>query len=87
MSGPACSVANVNQTPEPPPQEPLSDRTAARIRGLMAEQNRTSQELGDALGISRQAAARKLRGEVNFSVPDLEKIAAWLNKDPKELLP
>lgn len=72
----------------PPPQEgPLSDRTAARIRGLMAEQKKTTQELGDALGISRQAAARKANGEVNFTVPDLEKIAAWLGKDPKELLP
>lgn len=53
----------------------------------MAEQNRTTQELGEALGISRQAAARKARGEVNFTVPDLEKIAAWLHKNPKELLP
>ncbi|UXE04773.1 helix-turn-helix DNA binding domain protein [Arthrobacter phage Shambre1] len=67
----------------PPPNE----RAAAIIRGKMAEQRLSTQELSGKLGISRQAAGRRVGGKADLTVNDLFKIAGWLGCDPKDLLP
>ena len=65
----------------------LNARTAARIRGLMAEQKKSTAGLAGHLGISRQAAAKKVQGHTGLSVDDLEQIAGWLGVESKDLIP
>lgn len=75
----------MNRNHEPPGQT-ANQRTAARIRGKMAEQRLTFQDIGDCLGITRQAAGRRLTGETEWTVNDLEKIGRRLGTTAQELM-
>lgn len=72
----------------PPPNGPFTAnaRTAAFIRGRMAEQRKTATDLGELLEISRQSASRRISGGAALVLHDLEIIAAWLHVPLRELI-
>jgi transcriptional regulator with XRE-family HTH domain len=60
------------------PPGTANERTAAYIRGKMAEQRKTATDLAGQLGISRQAAGRRIDGTVTLSLDDCQAISEWL---------
>lgn len=60
-------------------------QVGARVRGLMAQQQRTAAEVADALGISTPAVYRRLSGEVPLNVDELELLAALFEVPIAEL--
>lgn len=55
-----------------------SQRAATEIRGLMGAQKRNTVDLAKLLNVSRDTAARRINGESDLSLNELEAIAAWL---------
>ena len=82
----ACSVSDMENHPPPNGPYTANDRTAAFIRGKMAEQRKTATDLGARLDISRQAAGRRLSGETPLALEDLEAIAYWLGVPLRDLV-
>lgn len=70
----------------------VNKRIAARLRGLLGEREIKPAEMAKALGIQPQSARRRLKGEHDFKMNELEAIADWLgigiaslvNPPPKE---
>ena len=56
----------------------LAASVAAEVRAEMGRQNLSQQVIGEALGMSRQNAGRRLNGIIPFDVSELEKIATLL---------
>jgi transcriptional regulator with XRE-family HTH domain len=48
---------------------------ADRVRGALATRRLTQEQAGDAVGLSQKAMSRRLTGEVEFSVTELQKLA------------
>lgn len=46
-----------------------------RVRGLAAERRWTQDAIGQTLGITRQAVRRRLRGQVEFTASEMQKLA------------
>ena len=67
-------------------EDTANERTAAFIRGKMAEQRKTATDLAEQLGLSRQAAGRRIGGGVALALDDLETIAGWLKIPIRELV-
>lgn len=63
----------MTRTPE------LPDRVAVNVRAEMAVQRRTAVELAKVLSIGHRAALHRVNGEVDYSLGELEKVAAWLD--------
>lgn len=55
-----------------------SQRAAMEIRGLMGAQKRSAVDLAKLLNVSRDTAARRINGESDLSLNELETIAGWL---------
>lgn len=83
MSVGVCTVTNMNKQERAPN---LNQRTADVIRGKMAEQKKTTISLAETLGISRQAAGRKIGGKTAINMEDLAAIAEWLSIPPAEIV-
>lgn len=64
----------------------FSGQVAAAIRAEMAWHKFTSNDLAEALEISQRAAARRLNGEVEIGLNELDAIAKWLKVDISELM-
>lgn len=70
----------------------VNQRIAARLRGLLGERDIKPAEMAEALNIKPQSARRRLKGEHDFKMNELEVIADWLgiglaslvNPPPKE---
>jgi transcriptional regulator with XRE-family HTH domain len=60
--------------------------TAAAVRGLLASQRRTQQELAVVLGITQSAASRRLTGRTEFSAAEILQIAEWLGVPASRVL-
>lgn len=58
------------------PDEPLAAAVARRLRGQLAEQRMTLEDLGKVLGLSKMAASRRVNGETPISLAELELIEA-----------
>lgn len=71
MSRSAASVPGMRST--------YSDRVAAEVRAELGRQHKTQRELAEALGVSQVFVSRRLRGEVAFSLEELERIAEALD--------
>jgi transcriptional regulator with XRE-family HTH domain len=69
-----------------PPDQTANERTAAFIRGKLAEQRKTATDLAAHLGISRQAAARRLSGETVLNLDDCQLIGDWLGIPVNDLV-
>ncbi len=63
-----------------------SSRVAGAVRGEMASQHRTQAALADLLGVAEPAVAKCLSGETPFDLVEIERVAAWLDLAPSELL-
>jgi transcriptional regulator with XRE-family HTH domain len=61
-----------------PPALTANQRTAAFIRGKLAERKLSATDLAEQLGISRQAATRRLNGETVLNLTDCQIISEWL---------
>lgn len=59
--------------------EQLPGRVAVNVRAEMAAQKKTSVGLAAVLETGHRAALRRVNGEQDFSLGELEKTAAWLN--------
>lgn len=52
-----------------------ASQVGARVKGLIASQERTRSQVADELHISEPALGRRLRGEVPFNVDELHALA------------
>ena len=66
-------------TPQPPEQEKAAARVATEIRGLMGARKLSPIDLAKALNVSRHTASRRINGETDLSINEVEAIAAWLD--------
>lgn len=66
-------------TPAVAPKINAAKRVATEIRGLMAARKLNSVDLAPVLGISTTTAARRVNGETDLSINEVEAIAAWLD--------
>jgi len=60
---------------------------ARKIRGRLAESERTQQDAADVLGFSVAAFNRRMKGHVDFTTPELFRLAVWLDVPLTDLLP
>lgn len=54
-------------------------QVAAEVRAALARNRKRQRELGNLLGVSQQAASRRLSGDVTFTVEEVSAVADWLN--------
>lgn len=78
---PMTSPVNPNSDSERP-----SVRTATALRGLLASRNLKGRDLASALKKSPSAASRRLSGQVDFTLDEVDVIAMWLDVPPSALL-
>lgn len=52
----------------------------------MAARRATNRELAEVLGLSERATQRRRQGHLEFSLSELELVAAWLDVDPAALV-
>ena len=65
---------------------PSGSRVADRLRGLMAEGRVPQKSLAGHLGVSQSYLSRRLTGQVDFKLSELEAIAAALDVPLTRLL-
>jgi transcriptional regulator with XRE-family HTH domain len=58
---------------------PATERAATEIRGLMGAQKLNAVDLARVLNVSRDTAARRINGDVDMTINELEIIAGWLS--------
>lgn len=63
-----------------------SARVVAVIRDEMASRQRTRHDLADLLVAGEATVAKRLSGETPFDLVEIERVAAWLDLLPSELL-
>jgi hypothetical protein len=63
-----------------------SGRVVAVIRDEMASRQRTRHDLADLLVVGEETVAKRLSGETPFDLVEIERVAAWLDLLPSELL-
>ena len=63
-----------------------SDRVACVVRVEMSSRRRTQTALAELLGVTRSTVAKRLSGEIPFDLVEIERVAAWLDLLPSELL-
>jgi hypothetical protein len=63
-----------------------SGRVVAAIRDEMASRERTPHDLADLLVVGEATVAKHLSGEIPFDLVEIERVAAWLELLPSELL-
>lgn len=54
-------------------------RVAAEIRAEMAKQRKSTADLALVLGVHKETARGRRRGDSPFTLPELEKVALWLD--------
>ena len=60
--------------------------TSRAVKAAMAEHDMSQLDLGSAIGCSQRSLSRRLRGEVDFRVPELQAIARVLDVPVSRLL-
>lgn len=63
-----------------------SQRVAGAVSAEVAARHRTPAALADLLGCAEAAVAKRLSGETPFDLVEIERVAAWLELAPSELL-
>lgn len=61
-------------------------RVAAAVRAEMAWQQRTGVALAEHLGMTQPSVSNRLTGKTPFDLAEIERVAAWLNLSPADLL-
>lgn len=72
------------QTTEP--RAPANDRVATNLRILLATRQERPADLAAALDISPQSAGRRLRGEHDYRLTELEELARLFSVTLEDLL-
>jgi transcriptional regulator with XRE-family HTH domain len=67
--------------------EVITASVAAEVRAELARQRRPQRDLAEAIGLSQQAASRRLCGEVPFDIAELAKVAELLRVPIEQFLP
>lgn len=68
--------------------QPLTESVAAEVRAQLARRGNISRsEVATRLGISRTALWSRLRGDVQFTIADLEALSELLNVPITTFLP
>ncbi|MDO4611212.1 helix-turn-helix domain-containing protein [Corynebacterium sp.] len=65
----------------------VDEAIGTRVNQLMFRSKVTRKQLGQVLGITGQAASKKVYGQVAWSVADLYRVADFFGVDITELLP
>ena len=64
----------------------LNERVAAEVRALMGRYGVTQMMLSKVLGVSQPQVGQRLKCAIAFDVNELDKLAAYFDVDPEELL-
>lgn len=64
----------------------LSQTVATNVRAEMAAQKRTAVTLAELLDLGYEAARSRISGDVDISLNELERIAAWLGVSESSLM-
>lgn len=73
---------------EAPPATPsAAERTAERLRALMAERGYDGTDLAAALDVSASGASRRYNGKQPLSINELATASEWLGEPLHALLP
>jgi len=64
----------------------LSGAIAGEIRAEMARQLRTTVELAEALDLKPRAVQRRLAGDMEFSLDEIDAVASFLGVSREQLL-
>lgn len=59
----------------------VNKRIASKLRGMLGERDIKPAEMAEALNIQPQSARRRLKGDHDFKMNELEAIAKWLGVD------
>lgn len=65
----------------------VTQRVAAKVRGVMAESSVTQATLADRMGIPQQRLSRRLSARIAITVDEAYEIAAALGVEPSAILP
>lgn len=65
----------------------MSLKVAGQVAAEMARRNVRKQDAAAALGLKPPAITRRLKGDVSFSIAELEKIAELLGVRVNDLIP
>ncbi|WP_455833707.1 helix-turn-helix domain-containing protein [Pseudarthrobacter siccitolerans] len=79
LTHPGGTRLNTNHYSENRATESASSRAATEIRGLMGARRLTAADLAQALNISYSTAAKRMKGEGDITLDEIEAIAAWLD--------
>lgn len=63
-----------------------NERISTNLRGILAERRLGRSELANVLHISPQSASRRLNGEHDFKLSEINAIADWLEIEPGSLI-
>jgi transcriptional regulator with XRE-family HTH domain len=66
---------------------PLKTTVAAEVRAELARRNIPRSQVADRLGMSRTSVWARLRGDIEFSVSELEQLAEMLGVPVVQFLP
>lgn len=67
-------------------QSPRNAATAAVLRGLRSEHDKSFAELEELTGIKEAQLERLLRNQATFNIEDFSTIVLALGEDPQEIL-
>jgi transcriptional regulator with XRE-family HTH domain len=67
-------------------RQSLKSVVAGEVRAEMGRQRKTGADLAQVLGVSKQAASRRLKEETEIGLDELEAIAGWLDVPFAQLL-
>lgn len=68
------------------PISTLADHVAANVRAELAVRRLTSSDLARVLHVGQRAAARRLSGDLDFSLNETDIVARWLGVPRSELM-
>jgi transcriptional regulator with XRE-family HTH domain len=65
----------------------ITERVAAKVRGVMGEARISQTALAERLGIPQQRLSRRLSGDVSMTLDEVYAIAGALGVEPSAFLP
>lgn len=61
-------------------------RVASEVRALRGRYSITQERLAEVLGTTQSQVSKRLRGEIPFTLDDLDRLAVFFNVKPTQLL-
>lgn len=66
---------------------PLPADIAAEVRAEISRQKKPQREIADILGLSQQQVSERVRGDVEWRISELVRVADWLQVPITNFLP